>query len=42
MINVKLEITDNGEIKPCGGIYLTDKILEVFQSLVSKENIVLK
>ena len=41
-LNVKLEITDNGEIKPCGGIYLTDKILEVFQSLVSKENIVLK
>ena len=41
-LNVKLEITDNGEIKPCGGIYLTDKILEVFQNLVSKENIVLK
>ena len=41
-LNVKLEITDNGEIKPCGGIYLTDKILKVFQNLVSKENIVLK
>ena len=34
--NVKLEITDKTQIKPCGGIFLTDKILEVFKEIVSK------
>ena len=37
--NVKLEITDKTQIKPCGGIFLTDKILEVFKEIVSEENI---
>ena len=38
-VNVKLEITDNEEIKPCGAIFLTDKILEVFKEIVSEENV---
>ncbi len=38
-VNVKLEITDNDEIKPCGAIFLTDKILEVFKEIVSEENV---
>ena len=37
--NVKLEITDNGQVKPCGGIFLTDKIFEVFKQIVGFENI---
>lgn len=37
--NVKLEIIENGEIKPCGGIYLTDKILNIFKEIACDENI---
>ena len=37
--NVKLEIVDNGQVKPCGGIYFTDKIFEIFKEIVSSENI---
>ena len=37
--NVKLNIIENGEIKPCGGIYLTDKILNVFIEISSNENV---
>ena len=40
--NVGLEILQNDEIKPCGGIYMTDKILEQFEEIVGKENIELK
>ena len=38
-VNVKLEITDNGQIKPCGGIFLTDKVFEVFKEIVGEGNI---
>ncbi len=38
-VNMKMEILDSGEIKPCGAIFLTDKILEVFEEIVSKENV---
>ena len=37
--NVKLEIVNNGQVKPCGGIYFTDKIFEIFKEIVSSENI---
>ena len=37
--NVKLEITDNGQIKPCGGVFLTDKVFDVFKEIVGEENI---
>lgn len=38
-VNVKIEITDKEKIKPCGGIFLNDKIFEVFKTIVSEENI---
>ena len=41
-VNVKLEILENGESKPCGGIFLTDKILKEFEEIVSKENLILE
>ncbi len=37
--NVKLQIVDNGEIKPCGAIFLTDKILKVFEEIVGKDKL---
>lgn len=38
-VNVKLEITEGETIKPCGAIYMTDKILEIFEKIVDKDNI---
>ncbi len=38
-VNVKLEIVDKDSVKPCGAIYMTDKILEIFEKIVDKENI---
>ena len=40
--NVKLEIVQDGQAKPCGGIYMTDEILKEFKEIVGEENIVLK
>jgi len=40
--NVKLEIVQDGEIKPCGGIFMTKQILDQFEEIVGKENIELK
>ena len=37
--NVRLEIVQNGEVKPCGTIFMTNQILEQFEEIVSKENI---
>lgn len=37
--NARIEITDNGEIKPCGTIYLTDEIIKAFEDIVTKSNI---
>lgn len=37
--NVRLEIVQNGERKPCGGIYMTNQILEQFEEIVGKENV---
>ena len=36
--NVKLEIMQDGHVKPCGGIFMTNKILEQFEEIVGKEN----
>ena len=38
-VNMQLEIIDVDDIKPCGAIFLTDKILEVFEDIASKENV---
>lgn len=40
--NVKLEIVQNGQTKPCGGVYMTAEILEKFEEIVGKENIAKK
>lgn len=40
--NVKLEIMQDGQIKPCGGIYMTSEILKQFEEIVGKENIEMK
>ncbi len=40
--NVKLEILQEGTTKPCGGIYMTNEILEQFQEIAGKEKIILK
>ena len=37
--NVKLQIMQEGEIKPCGGIFMTNEILKQFEEIVEKENI---
>lgn len=37
--NVKLFVVDSGELKPCGALYLTDKVKAVFESIVGKENV---
>ncbi len=37
--NMKLEITDNGVVKPCGAIYANEKILNVFKEIVGEENL---
>ena len=37
--NVRLEIVQNDERKPCGGIYMTNQILEQFEEIVGKENV---
>ena len=41
-VNVKLEIKDGDSIKPCGAIFLTDKVLKEFEEIIGSENIVIK
>lgn len=41
-VNVRLEIAQEGEIKPCGAIYMTNEILKQFEEIVGKENILKK
>ncbi len=38
-VNSKLIIIDHGEEKPTKGLFVTDKIVEVFEELISKENV---
>ena len=37
--NINVQVNVNGELKPCGQIYITDEIYEVFEKIVGKENI---
>ena len=39
MNNITVQIKVNEELKPCGAIYITDEILEVFESILGKERI---
>ncbi len=37
--NMNVRINIDGNMKPCGQIYLTDKIQEVFEDILGKENV---
>ena len=37
--NSKMQITEEEIVKPCGAIFLTDKILSKFEQIVGKENV---
>ena len=37
--NVKIEVIDSGVIKPCGGIFLNDKVKGIFEEIVGKDNV---
>ena len=38
--NVALQVLDNGVYKPCGGIYVTDEIIEEFENVLGKERVI--
>lgn len=40
--NMPIQVEDNGEIKPCGLIYLTADILEEFEEVLGRERVDLK
>ena len=40
--NIPVVIEIEGEIKPCGQIYCTEEILEVFEDIIGKENVKIK
>ena len=37
--NINVQIKQNEELKPCGAIYYTEKIQEIFQDILGKDNI---
>lgn len=39
--NINVQIKVNEELKPCGQIYLTEEILNVFEDIIGKENVYL-
>lgn len=41
-VNMKLNIVDKAQVKPCGAIYLTEEILEQFKEIVGGENVELE
>ena len=40
--NIAVQVNDNGQIKPCGAIYLNEEILEQFKEILGEKNIVLE
>ena len=40
--NILLNIEDNEGIKPCAGIFITDKILNEFKEIVGNENVTIE
>ncbi len=40
--NINVQIKIDGEIKPCGQIYLTDSIKEVFESIIGEPNVIIE
>ncbi len=41
-VNIKLQIKDNEEVKPCGALMLDEKILNVFKELIGEDNLSLE
>ncbi len=41
-VNMKINVIDKAEKKPCGSIYLTDEILEEFKEIVGTQNVELE
>ena len=40
--NIAVQVNVNGELKPCGGIYLTNEVLEQLKEIVGEQNVELK
>ena len=40
-VNIRLNVVDKSEVKPCGAIYLTEEILNEFKEIVGEENVIL-
>ncbi len=40
--NIAVQVNDNGQIKPCGAIYLNEEILEQFKEILGEENLTLQ
>ena len=41
-VNMKINVLDKSQEKPCGAIYLTEEILKEFKEIVGEENVMLK
>ena len=39
--NIKLQIKEGSGIKPCGGLLVTEKVINAFQEIVGKENLII-
>ena len=39
--NINVQVKVQKELKGCGAIYLTDEILEIFENILGKENVIL-
>ena len=39
MNNLAVQIRENGDIKPCGAIYCTDNILNIFEEILGKDRV---
>jgi hypothetical protein len=37
--NIKVQVVDNGDIKPCGTIYATREIIKQFEEVMGEERI---
>ena len=40
--NINVQVKVQKELKGCGAIYLTDEILEIFENILGKENVILQ
>ncbi len=40
--NIAVQVNDNGQIKPCGAIYLNEEIFEAFKEILGEENTILQ